>query len=296
MTATFPPTASITAFDFITSMRLHFFVGISNFRQHIYVANVNAFYFALFAVFQAHRYSVYILGGIHMSTLAERVREALTESGLTIAELARRTGVKHATVSFWLSGKTKTMSASNANAAAQALGVSVRWLVDGFGEKRPQNVLVFNREDDTPEDFISVPLFQINFAAGESAGEPTYEEMTECEPRYFSRAFIRSRHVSEHNLKCFKVHGDSMEPVLWDGDVILVDCSYQPILDGRVYTFIYAGDLRVKRLFKRMDGSILIRSDNPDKAAFPDELVTGDNLNRLRLIGRVIDRSGDGGL
>ena len=93
MTATLPPTASITAFDLVTSMRLHFFVGINNFRQHIYADNVSAFYFVVFAVFQAQRYSVYILGGIHMSTLAERVREALTESGLTIAELARRTAL-----------------------------------------------------------------------------------------------------------------------------------------------------------------------------------------------------------
>ena len=231
-----------------------------------------------------------------MSTLAERIKEAMTHAGMTSAELARAAGVKAPSVAQWIGGRTKSLKASTANAAAAALGVSVRWLVEGEGPMIPTGVRPFDPEDEPPEKFVAIPLYRIRFGAGASPGEPTYEEVSESEPRYFSRHFLQSRHVSAHNLRCFKVHGTSMEPLLWDGDVILVDCAYQPILDGRVYAFTYNGEMRVKRLFKRMSGSIIIRSDNPDKGAYPDEELSGADLDPFHLVGRVIDRSGNGNL
>lgn len=230
-----------------------------------------------------------------MSTLSERLRNAMSKAGLSVMELARRSGVKHSTVSFWLSGKTKTMSATNANAAARALGVNVRWLIEGVGDAEG-TAGVIEDGDEPPDGFVAVPLYQIRFAAGDDSGEPTYEELTDSEPRYFSRAFLQTHHLCASQLRCFRVSGSSMEPTLFSGDVILVDCSYQPILDGRVYAFGFLGALRVKRLYKRLSGALLIRSDNADKDAFPDETLQGTDLQSFRLIGRVIERAGTGNL
>lgn len=68
-----------------------------------------------------------------MSTLADRLKTALARPGRTQSELSKGTGISHASVSFWVSGRTKTLSAKNATAVASFLGVNVKWLVEGVG-------------------------------------------------------------------------------------------------------------------------------------------------------------------
>lgn len=71
-----------------------------------------------------------------MSTLSERIREALVESGVTQADLVRATGAKAASVSNWVGGRTKNLKGENLVAAAQLLGVEEAWLASGVGPKR----------------------------------------------------------------------------------------------------------------------------------------------------------------
>lgn len=227
-----------------------------------------------------------------MSTLADRLKTALARTGRTQSELSKGTGISHASVSFWVSGRTKTLSAKNATAVASFLGVNVKWLVEGVGP-----MLADGTPSSFDADLVAVPFFRIRFAAGDSTGEPTYEEVHDQEAAYYPRSTLIKHHLTEATCKSFIVRGISMEPSLCDGDVILVDCSYQPrILDGRVYAFCYQGELRVKRLYKRITGEILIRSDNQDRSAYPDEILTAADLDRFKLIGRVVERSGPGNL
>jgi phage repressor protein C with HTH and peptisase S24 domain len=85
-----------------------------------------------------------------------------------------------------------------------------------------------------------------------------------------------------------------MEPLLYSGDSILVDTSDRAIQDGRVYAIRYGQEMRVKRLFVRLDGTITLRSDNP---AYKDEDVPEKVAQEhIAVIGRVRDKSGNGGL
>lgn len=68
-----------------------------------------------------------------MSTLSERLQQALRRSGMSQAELARRCGVKQPSVHGWLSGKSKFLRGENLLKAAAALGVSEEWLATGHG-------------------------------------------------------------------------------------------------------------------------------------------------------------------
>lgn len=72
-----------------------------------------------------------------MSTLAERINEALNERGAIAADLARACGVKPPSVSAWISGGTKSLKAATALRAAEYLGVNQLWLTEGRGPKRP---------------------------------------------------------------------------------------------------------------------------------------------------------------
>lgn len=88
----------------------------------------------------------------YMSTLKDRISEALANSGKTQTELARACGVKTPSVNDWLSGKTRSMKAVPAQRAAAFLGVNMLWLTEGRGPKTPDESVAHDN------DLSSAPL------------------------------------------------------------------------------------------------------------------------------------------
>ncbi len=227
------------------------------------------------------------------TTLAQRLRLALHEAGRSQIDLARACGVKHPAVSFWLSGKTSSLKSENLMKAADYLQVSSRWLSTGEGEMRSQKV-------PSPEDCdcpIRIPVFTVK--PGTSPGEThVYERLPAAADRFYDKNFFHNQLTNPENCRCFRISGDGMKPAICDDDVILVDCGpHQTIISGRVYAFFLVHNMHVKRLFERSSGALLMRSDNPDKDAYPDELLAPQEREaHFSLIGRVIERSGCGNL
>lgn len=223
-----------------------------------------------------------------MSTdLKDRLAAALERSGKTKMELARYCGVSHPSVTNWFNGRTKELTASNALRAASFLGVNSTWLTTGRGDM-DTSVAGLHDEDEIPDGFVTVHDYRVNFGAGSSA-EPTYEEISESKRVFYRIDWFRERGTRPQDCKRFKVHGDSMEPVLYDGDTILCDCSAQRIISGKIYAFGFGDEMRVKRLYTKIDGGLLVRSENH---SIPDETIGPDEMDRFYLIGRVIERSG----
>ena len=83
-----------------------------------------------------------------------------------------------------------------------------------------------------------------------------------------------------------------MEPTLPEGAKVTLDLSNTSIQDGRVYGIRYGDELRIKRLYKRFDGGLIIRSDNSAKS--PDEVLSPDQLEHVSVIGRYVAHSYDG--
>lgn len=85
------------------------------------------------------------------TTLAERLKDAMsTPHKVTGRALAQACHVSTASVSDWLSGKSKTMEGSNLLAAADYLGVSPRWLADGLGAKLNGSDAIVHANDNGP--------------------------------------------------------------------------------------------------------------------------------------------------
>lgn len=78
-------------------------------------------------------------GPIEDMALKDRIKTAMEDAGLTPAELARRTKYTEATVSHWLSGRTKTLKGASASKVAQATGYNEKWLIEGKGERKHSN-------------------------------------------------------------------------------------------------------------------------------------------------------------
>lgn len=67
--------------------------------------------------------------------LHNRIREIIEESPFRAAEIARQVGVSRASVSLWMSGGTKKIDADNLIKLCDILGVNLKWLQTGKGEK-----------------------------------------------------------------------------------------------------------------------------------------------------------------
>lgn len=227
----------------------------------------------------------------------QRVALAIEHSGKSKSLIAKNCGVSPAAVSQWTSGETASIRPENLFALASETGVSAKWIATGEGAPEPYtpgtNVFAWEAPDDLPdEEFVVVPRVEVRFAAG--TGAMVIEEVHRDQGNAYRMDWIRRRRLNPKNLYDFVVCGDSMSPTLPDGAKVTLDLSNTSIIDGKIYGIRYGDELRIKRLFRRFDGGLIIRSDNPAK--FPEESVDPDDLEHVTVIGRYVAHSFDGDL
>lgn len=75
-------------------------------------------------------------------------------------------------------------------------------------------------------------------------------------------SFLHTRGLSPQTSLIVKVNGDSMTPSLNDGDLVIVDKNYSPVLNGIYVIKDDINGLRVKRLDRDKKGSLKVISDN----------------------------------
>lgn len=101
----------------------------------------------------------------------------------------------------------------------------------------------------------------------------------------FSARWLREQGFAPAMLSAIRVAGDSMEPLLRDGDEILVDRTPRPPRDG-IHVVRIEDALLVKRVQTGVPGQIVLESENP--AYRPILLRPGE----VEVIGRVVWKSG----
>ena len=131
-------------------------------------------------------------------------------------------------------------------------------------------------------DWIEVPRLPVGAAAGPGAlgaDELPFDSFR------FSRRWLKEQGLSDGQLSTIRVQGDSMEPVLHDGDEILVDRAQRALRDG-IHVVRLGDALMVKRLAPAGPGRATLLSQN---YAYPPVEVA---LTELEIIGRVVWKSG----
>jgi phage repressor protein C with HTH and peptisase S24 domain len=141
-------------------------------------------------------------------------------------------------------------------------------------------------------DTVSIAESDIKFSAGPGV-TVFFESLEEGEPATYKLSWFRTQRIDPTRCKRFRVRGDSMEPLLFDRDVILVNLAETHVIDGRVYAIKIGDDLKVKRLRTRIDGAIVLESAN---LSYPSETISTEQLANITVIGRVREKSGAGGL
>jgi phage repressor protein C with HTH and peptisase S24 domain len=234
-----------------------------------------------------------------MRTLAERLVWARERQALTQEGLAKLAGVSQGTIGNLESGSRQ--SARKIVEIAAALKVDAGWLAGGKGAAVPgddtstsgQPIRALHADDPLPDDVVQVPESRIEFSAG-NGKTATFELVEDGEPAIYRRSWLQKNGLKPEHIRRFPVSGDSQEPILYDGDVVLVNLDETEVVDGKLYAIRYDNDLRIKFLFRKLDGTLILRSKNP---AYPDEEVPPNVANEyISIIGRVRDKSGKGGL
>lgn len=199
------------------------------------------------------------------SGFREKFLVALDGSGLSVAEVARRSGVSYDVINKL---KRRDGSSTSAENAAALMAV--------FGEVAPSL-----EPENLPDDGTLIPVYDV----AASAGNGTHidgEEVT-CNMA-FDRGFLRRMtDARASELAIIRVKGHSMEPTLLDDDHVLVDRTKTNLSFDGLFVIRFDDALHIKRIGRSASrGNVLVISDHP---SYPDLDMPKENLD---VIGRVL--------
>ncbi|MBY6243924.1 LexA family transcriptional regulator [Methylosinus sp. Sm6] len=211
----------------------------------------------------------------------------------SIAKASKALGIPASTLSRLRRGINEPTSESLLS-LAKALNVSMEYLVGLSDEPIPSSPSLSGQAGDVSA-FTRVPRLDVRAAAGGGAvNHATSVETYLAFPRWMLERLA----PSGSKLTFLRALGDSMEPTIIDGALMLVienvgDMRLPQRAPKRrhvweavdIYVFLLDGETRVKRLRNAAQGAVLIISDNP---AYDLEVLLKEDLNRLAICGRVI--------
>jgi DNA-binding phage protein len=205
--------------------------------------------------------------------LAGRLREAVKQAGGN-AVVAQRSGIPERSLANYLSGSTEPKVFA-LSALADACCVSLDWLTKGGALAQMPN---------SASEFSFIPRYDVRASAGPGAIVPFEDIDGTRQFVAFRTEWLRRIGVNPKTAEVLVAVGDSMEPTIRDGDLLLIDRSIDRVVDNGIYVLVIAGMVLLKRLQTRRDGSAVLKSDN---ARYDDEVVPANEVPDLRIEGRV---------
>lgn len=223
-------------------------------------------------------------------SLAKRLSAVMTQRGITRTQLSEAVGRSRQSVAYWLEGRNEP-AADVLSKIAEYLHVSPLWLKTGEDVVTTEPIAV-SEDVASRNDYVFIPEYRLEFGCAPSGRDaPSWTPEPEDKAAY-RLSFFQSRGIKPEQCKRVVAEGDSMEPFICDGDKVLFveQAPGAPIRDGKVYALSYGGALKIKRLYRKANGDLIISSDNPK---YPDEVIPNAEIDDLvRIYGRVIERSG----
>lgn len=157
---------------------------------------------------------------------------------------------------------------------SEKMNLTPEWIKTGNGEK------YFDKPYDSNHSFEIVPKVRARL----SAGDGSFDVDQKISDYYSFQKIWLHKKGSPENMVLMDIAGNSMEPELKNGDTVLVDRSKTEILAGAIYAVGVEDTVLIKRVEKLPDKLVLI-SDNEK---YSPTYITGDDINRVRILGKVI--------
>ena len=146
-------------------------------------------------------------------------------------------------------------------------------------------VVAAEGEDD---GFIQIPMVKLRLSAG-ITGYQAEPERRDGGTLGMRRTWLERNQYNPTHLIAIYVKGESMEPSLYAGDIVVINTLDTKLVDGAVYAFNYEGEAVVKRL-ARDAGQWWLTSDNVDQHKYHRKLCQG---GECIVIGRVVRKESD---
>lgn len=230
---------------------------------------------------------------------ARRLRGRRDALGLRKPELAAAVGVSLTTIQQYENGQFP--KGELAVRLAAALDCSLDWLLAGRGSPhgRPATRTADARGTDadaavaTVRDMadvadvadtrlVMVPMVEARL----SAGTGSFETGGEVLRHYAFRWDFLRRKGNPASMALLRVAGDSMQPLILNNDVVLIDQSQNEPVPGRIYA-VGVEDMVYLKIVNAMPGRIILSSVNESYA--PIEARTDEQLADLvRIIGKAV--------
>jgi phage repressor protein C with HTH and peptisase S24 domain len=223
------------------------------------------------------------------SDLPNRLKRAIGDE--KVAPFARRAGVSESVMRAYLSGE-KRPGIDNLHGIAAAAGVSIDYLVTGRSvslksdEARPAKAEEPGLPYVSTNDFVYLPLHR-NVSASAGNGSVVWDEH-DIDHLAFQASFIRQElHANPQSLRLVRINGDSMERLLYSGDMVMVDTSITTLQAEGMYVFRIDDSISVKWLNAMPGGVIRVVSENSVK--YPPYEITREQADdhRFQIIGLV---------
>ena len=212
--------------------------------------------------------------------IIDRIKYLMKEMGLKQVQFAERIGVDTSNLSKYLNAHMP-LSESFLNRLIVNLGVSKEWLMDGtdlpFG-KTPVRV---DGEVMASANGGGTPVYDVDVTAGVASGR---NELFASENIV---GWVNLPNMSP-NCRIVRVSGDSMAPVINDGDFVAVREVSNPnqIYWGQIYV-VQLDDFRLVKYLRRHSdpNMVVLRSENPN---YDDMDVRRSDIHEMLLVQHVL--------
>lgn len=221
----------------------------------------------------------------HLISLLEQAKE----NGQNNKQFAEQIGLEPAQISHYKTGLKKIGDKQARNIERQ-LGLPPDFL-DVATPIQPNEAYAAREVTAQYGVDDNIYAFVRKYAVAGGMGKASENGFEEVDGRYaYRRDWLEKNKLHPGACVVIDAEGESMYPSIHDGDTVLINTAQKKLISGRVFAFRTAEGVRIKRLFRQLDGRVRVVSDNPDKIIYPDEyLAPGMEVD---IIGLVVHRSG----
>jgi phage repressor protein C with HTH and peptisase S24 domain len=219
-------------------------------------------------------------------TFRDRLKLTVDRVG-NAAKLGRLSGVPSRTIRNYLSGRTPEAPVRICEKLAAGAGVRPEWLWGGQPPMlEPQEIEAYNAEQPRP-GYAYIPVYNVAAGAAPNGRKACNERVVDV--LAFKEDWIRQEiRVRPDDLRLIHVEGDSMEPDLRAGDIVLLDTTDTQARREGIYVIRMDGALLVKSLQRLPGGMVKVVSRNPAYEAFSVTVREVEHPNGFGVIGRVV--------
>ncbi len=217
--------------------------------------------------------------GLDNRSFGLKLTELRKSQGLNQGEFAQRMGVSTNTLGMYERGSRKP-DTDFLYLLYELFNIDLHWLLTGESSS-PRTK---DNHDNKTNEFTLIPRYDIEVSAGAGTLVETENIMSMLS---FRTSWLESLNLHKGNASIVTARGDSMEPTIQDGSILLVKTDdTADIKDGSIYIINYSGQTFVKRLKRDLKG-IFILSDNKQ---YENQFISYEELEQspLNIAGRVV--------